>query len=91
MYVIHLGGSLILVDTMREEDEPRPIYLNRYLNENLNGWTALTMEEKDYIRHHVTNFDFPETAAVYKVGRWRGREGFLRNRYSSTLLADAYA
>ncbi|WP_040433422.1 class I SAM-dependent methyltransferase [Chlorobium ferrooxidans] len=55
------NGQVILVDVMREEEQPRPAYLDSYNGAVAARWEALTTHERDQVQEHIRNCDFPET------------------------------
>jgi cyclopropane fatty-acyl-phospholipid synthase-like methyltransferase len=59
-------GAFLLIDVMREGDETRPIYLDRYCNWIRTEWSAFSAEELDMIVEHVRENDFPETVDVFQ-------------------------
>lgn len=68
------GGMLLLVDTMREEEETLPVYLDHYLGWIRSEWKAMSAAEIDAISDHIRNNDFPDTAAA--LGELAARAGF---------------
>jgi SAM-dependent methyltransferase len=58
---LHENGILILVDTMREEDENLSVYLDRYCGWLRASWSALSPEALDAFCDHIRNNDLPET------------------------------
>ena len=58
------GGVLLLVDTMREEDESREDYLRHYFDWIEREWTGLSRAEKDAICEHISSSDFPEPLSL---------------------------
>jgi cyclopropane fatty-acyl-phospholipid synthase-like methyltransferase len=58
------GGSLLIYDVVRAEDETRIDYLDRWWKNCSNNWKAMTSEEFDLIKNHVYNNDHPETFTI---------------------------
>jgi ubiquinone/menaquinone biosynthesis C-methylase UbiE len=58
------GGLLLLVDTMREENETRDDYLRHYFAWIEKDWTGLSRAEKDAIFDHVSTSDYPEPLSL---------------------------
>ncbi len=58
------GGVLLLVDTMREEDETREDYLKHYFDWIENDWTGLSRAEKEAVYEHISTSDFPEPLSL---------------------------
>lgn len=58
------GGVLLLVDTMREENETREDYLKHYFEWIEKDWEALSRAEKDAVYEHVSTSDYPEPVSV---------------------------
>ncbi len=54
------GGLLLLVDTMREEDETLDDYVRRYCAWLRREWAGLSAREKEFICDHIINNDRPE-------------------------------
>jgi cyclopropane fatty-acyl-phospholipid synthase-like methyltransferase len=57
------NGRLLLIDVMREEDEDRQLYLERYSGWLRSEWKAMRPEALDAICDHIQNNDFQETAS----------------------------
>ncbi|MBE2282311.1 MAG: class I SAM-dependent methyltransferase [Prosthecobacter sp.] len=55
------GGSLIMVDVVREERQSREQYLEGYLGTMRSEWTAVPPDELAQACAHVAAYDFPET------------------------------
>ncbi len=75
------GGLLLIVDIAREENEDRPLYLDRYCGWIRSEWNGMAPEGVDAICRHIRDFDFPETvfdlrgmATEAGFGRWRAHE-----------------
>jgi SAM-dependent methyltransferase len=64
---LNANGILLLIDTMREDDEDRPVYLDRYCAWIAAEWSALGRAEIERICRHIRGNDFPETAAEIDV------------------------
>jgi len=60
---LNANGMLLVVDPAREEDEPRPAYLDRYCGWIRADWKAMSSDALDAICEHIRNNDFPETAS----------------------------
>ncbi len=58
------NGILLLIDTMREENQDLQSYLDRYCEWLERDWTALPPVAVDAICNHVRSRDFPETTLV---------------------------
>jgi SAM-dependent methyltransferase len=58
------GGVLLLVDTMREENESREDYLKHYFDWIEKDWEALSRAEKDAVYEHVSSSDYPEPLSL---------------------------
>jgi SAM-dependent methyltransferase len=56
------SGILLMIDTMREADENRQTYLDRYCGWIRSKWKALSRRALDAICEHVRENDFPQTA-----------------------------
>src|SRR3990172_4122349 len=72
-------GILLLVDTMREEGEERPVYLDRYCAWLRFRCKTLAPATLDLLCDHIRGNDFPETAATLsamatRAGFGRGEE-----------------
>jgi SAM-dependent methyltransferase len=57
------GGSLIMVDVVREDGQTREQYLESYLDFMRRQWTDVVPEHLDEACAHVAAYDFPETLA----------------------------
>ncbi len=68
------NGTLLLIDTMRDEDEMLPIYLDRYCSWLRAAWKALSREALDAFCDHIRDNDFPET--VSELRTMASRAGF---------------
>lgn len=55
------GGSLIMVDVVREEGQNRAQYLDAYLGFMRTQWTAVPPDQLAEACAHVAAYDFPET------------------------------
>jgi SAM-dependent methyltransferase len=69
-------GILLLIDTMREEGEERPVYLDRYCAWLRSNCETMAPAALDLLCDHVRGNDFPEIAAT--VGAMARRGGFGR-------------
>ncbi|MBM3577098.1 MAG: class I SAM-dependent methyltransferase [Alphaproteobacteria bacterium] len=58
------GGFLLLVDTMRQEDETRGDYLKHYFDWIEKDWAGLSRAEKDAIFEHISTSDYPEPLSL---------------------------
>jgi SAM-dependent methyltransferase len=58
------NGILLLIDTMREEGEERPVYLDRYCAWLRSRCETLAPAALDLLCDHVRGNDFPETTAT---------------------------
>jgi SAM-dependent methyltransferase len=54
-------GQFLLLDVMRQPDEDRPAYLQRYFLHMQEIWTQLQPQEIEFLRQHIAECDFPET------------------------------
>ena len=54
------GGLLLLIDTMREENQTLPEYLAMYCRWVHDHWQGLNSLEKDIACQHITDNDLPE-------------------------------
>jgi len=57
-------GMLLLIDTMRDEGEERPVYLDRYCAWLWSNCETLSPAALDLLCAHIRSNDFPETAAT---------------------------
>ncbi len=57
-------GILLLIDTMREEGEERPVYLDRYCAWLRSNCERLSAAALDFLCAHIRGNDFPETTAT---------------------------
>ena len=69
-------GILLLIDTMREEGEERPVYLDRYFAWLRSACETLSPAALDLLCDHIRGNDFPETVAT--LSAMATRTGFDR-------------
>jgi len=69
-------GMLLLIDTMREEGEERPVYLDRYCAWLRSTCETLAPAALDLLCGHIRGSDFPETTAT--LSAMATRAGFGR-------------
>ena len=69
-------GILLLIDTMREEGEERPVYLDRYCVWLRSTCGTLAPAALDLLCAHIRSCDFPETRLT--LGAMATRAGFGR-------------
>ena len=67
-------GIPLLIDTMREEGEERPVYLDRYCAWLRSNCGTLSPVALDLLCAHIRSCDFPETALT--LGAMATRAGF---------------
>jgi hypothetical protein len=60
-------GILLLIDTMREEGEEPPVYLDRYCGWLRSNCETLSTAALDLLCDHIRGNDFPETTADLKA------------------------
>lgn len=58
------GGTMLLIDVVREPDESRDHYIAGYLRRIRDDWKGLTQEMVDEACAHVAAFDHPESLAT---------------------------
>lgn len=58
------NGMLLLIDTMRNDDEERESYLDHYWAWLRSECKTLSQEALDLLGAHIRNYDFPETTAA---------------------------
>jgi ubiquinone/menaquinone biosynthesis C-methylase UbiE len=58
-------GALILYDVTKNEEDSREEYNDRTIEHYRSYWTALTSEQLDAVRQHVTTYDYPETSDAW--------------------------
>ncbi len=76
---------LLLVDTMREEDETREDYLKHYFDWIEKDWTGLSRAEKDAIYEHVSTSDYPEPLSLLERQAQRGGSRTPGRRHPASL------
>lgn len=78
-------GMLLLVDTVRDEDESRDDYLRRYLGWIESEWAGITSAEKEAIFEHITTSDWPEPVSILdaqaRAAGWRRLSGDGQHRW----------
>lgn len=55
------AGCLLLIDVMREENEPLPIYLDHYCGWIEQEWRKISVQDRAGICEHIRTRDLPET------------------------------
>jgi ubiquinone/menaquinone biosynthesis C-methylase UbiE len=60
-------GVLLFIDTMRDDDEARGLYLDRYCAWLRSKCETLSVEALDLLCAHIRNSDFPETTTVVQA------------------------
>lgn len=63
---LNTGGFLLMVDTVREEHEDLPGYLEAYCTW-VHKWQGIDNEEQGLVCRHILDNDFPETFSTLKV------------------------
>lgn len=58
------GGSMLLIDVVREPGQSREDYIDDYLRRIRDDWKGLTREMVDEACAHVASFDHPESLAT---------------------------
>ena len=70
------GGMFLLIDVVRNEDEDRAKFLDRFEGEIRSQWGALAARDVDEIIDHVRRCDFPETdSGIRDLARAAGLGG----------------
>jgi cyclopropane fatty-acyl-phospholipid synthase-like methyltransferase len=67
-------GLLLLIDTMRDDDENRALYLERYCAWLGSRCATLSPESQELLFGHIRASDFPETA--WELEQMATRAGF---------------
>jgi len=77
------NGMLLLIDTVREESEALPIYLDAYCQWIHKDWVGIEPEEKEIACRHIIDNDFPESLSTLQdISRQAGFEHCRQvNRY----------
>ncbi|MBK1989964.1 methyltransferase domain-containing protein [Sphaerospermopsis aphanizomenoides BCCUSP55] len=88
------GGFFILIDVVRQENEDRDSYVQRYLGNVKKDWSLITPEEYKMMDNHISSSDFPETQSKLKnisqkVG-FRDFECVYRDDLDTTQLLCFY-
>lgn len=78
------GGSFILVDVARDEDQSREAYLDDYLRMMRTQWLKVHPADLDAACAHVAAYDFPETVA--DLTRMAAHASF-----SESIVVDRFA
>lgn len=68
------GGSLLLIDVFRRENESRSQYLSRYCNHIETQWQKLPPQSIAKVTEHIRNSDLPESEATLRL--WATEIGF---------------
>jgi ubiquinone/menaquinone biosynthesis C-methylase UbiE len=72
------GGFFLMVDAVRYEDETRDLYLERYVANLRETWTAFTPGQAEAIIEHITGQDYPERPST--LTRMARQAGFGASR-----------
>lgn len=87
-------GVLIIVDIVRQQAEERTTYIDRYLRNVRQGWTALSTQEVSSIEAHITSSDFPETQKTLQQlaleNRFSWSECLYQDKLESSQLLCFY-
>ncbi|MBT9097735.1 class I SAM-dependent methyltransferase [Methylovulum psychrotolerans] len=80
---LNAGGCLVLVDTVRAEEEDRAAYLAAYCGWLRDCWQGVCPQEKEVACQHIIDYDFPETlSALQAMAEQAGfRAGLPISRY----------
>ncbi len=66
-------GIFLWADVFREPGETRADYLARYLERIDTTWTGLSIDEREYVKAHMSEFDLPaDRAEIAKVAEDAG-------------------
>jgi cyclopropane fatty-acyl-phospholipid synthase-like methyltransferase len=61
------GGLLLLVDVVRDENQPLDVYHRRYCEWLRESWTALEPAERESVCDHIVNNDLPDPFSVLEA------------------------
>lgn len=64
--VLKPSGFFLMPDAVRHEDETRDVYMERYVRNVKETWTAFTPEQTAGIIEHITGQDFPEKPSTLR-------------------------
>ena len=64
--LLSAGGTFLLVDVVRRDDESRGDYIAAYLHQVRTAWGGLSPEHIAETCAHIAAFDFPETGATLR-------------------------
>ena len=59
--LLNPGGTFIIIDMIRMEQESQQEYIQRYLNNVRQSWQNLTSQEVEMVASHICGEDLPET------------------------------
>ncbi|WP_413173326.1 class I SAM-dependent methyltransferase [Anabaena azotica] len=63
-------GVFVLIDIVCKEEEDREHFVNRYLENMRQNWTALSSQDMSIMENHISTFDFPETqTTLYQLAQ----------------------
>jgi cyclopropane fatty-acyl-phospholipid synthase-like methyltransferase len=71
---LSVGGMLVLIDVVREEDQDLSAYLEAYCGRMARDWTALEPDELAFAMTHVRNNDQPDSLST--LARMALQSGF---------------
>jgi ubiquinone/menaquinone biosynthesis C-methylase UbiE len=63
--LLKTGGVFLLIDVMRQPNEARSAYIDRYLDNVRQFWSWLTPQEVARVEEHISSSDFPETQETF--------------------------
>lgn len=72
------GGFFLMPDVVRQKDETRDVYLQRYVRNLKENWTALSPQQAADVTDHVVGQDYPEKPSTL-IGMAQ-QAGFARSR-----------
>ena len=71
--LLNPGGTFIVIDIIRMEQESQQEYIQRYLNNVRQNWQNLTSQEVEMVASHICGEDLPETqTTLYSLAKNHG-------------------
>ncbi|WP_234572882.1 class I SAM-dependent methyltransferase [Rhodohalobacter sp. 614A] len=62
---LKIGGTLIVIDIMRDDTLDRHEYLEEYIENIGMTWHTVTESDKELVYDHIRNFDFPAKTSEF--------------------------
>ncbi|MBD2278895.1 MULTISPECIES: class I SAM-dependent methyltransferase [Nostocales] len=75
-HLLKTNGIFVLIDIVCKEEEDKEHFVNRYLENMRQNWTALSSQDMSIMENHISTYDFPETqTTLYQLAQ---KHNFVR-------------